>query len=281
MRGPVPGPPERGHWVGSGGAGPSVAMPDLPNPDPGPIRAKFVILAAPRSGSNMLCTMLGSHPSILCHHEIFNPKGIRLALQLRETGFVLGTVEERGQDPEAFLERVWTTRLGFPCVGFKLTHRQDERVFCHVLSDATVAKIVLRRRNRLKTYVSHRISETLGEWEVYRPQDLIRERPRIRVEPRAFLERVAFDEAYYDEIGSTIDARGQAQIEVWYERLFSADVQDSILEFLGLGPAAGGMIIGSVKQNSRHLEDLVENYEELLRVFAGTPFEAELKDHND
>lgn len=250
-------------------------------PDRGPIRAKFVILAAPRSGSNMLCTMLGSHPSILCHHEIFNPKGIRLALRLRETGFVLGTVDERGRDAGAFLERVWATRLGFPCVGFKMTHRQDERAFRQVLSDATVAKIVLHRRNRLKTYVSHQISEALGQWEVYRPEDLIRERPRIRVEPRAFLERVAFDEAYYDEIRRAVDGRGQASIEVWYERLSSADVQDSILEFLGLGPAPGGMQIGSVKQNSRHLEDHVENFEELLEVFAGTPFEAELKDRDD
>ena len=36
---------------------------------------RFVILAAPRSGSNLLCTLLDSHPEILCHHEVFNPVG--------------------------------------------------------------------------------------------------------------------------------------------------------------------------------------------------------------
>ena len=36
---------------------------------------RFVILAAPRSGSNLLCTLLNSHPEILCHHEVFNPVG--------------------------------------------------------------------------------------------------------------------------------------------------------------------------------------------------------------
>ena len=94
------------------------------------------------SGSNVLCTMLDSHPAILCHHEIFNPKGIRLALRLRGTDFSLGTVAQREQDPRRFLDRVWTTRLGYSCLGFKLTHRQNELIFRHLLADPTVAKVV-------------------------------------------------------------------------------------------------------------------------------------------
>ena len=249
-------------------------------PDTATIQPRFVILAAPRSGSNMLCTMLDSHPSILCHHEIFNPEGIRLALRLRNTEFRLGTVADREQDPEAFLERVWTTRLGFPCVGFKLTHRQHELVFRRLLADATVAKVVLRRRNRLKTYVSHRISETLAEWEVYRPQDLIRDRPRVQIEPRHFLERVAFDNAYYSEIREAVEGHGQAWTEVFYEELFAEDTQNTILKFLGLTPTSTGLEIASVKQNACDLRELVENYAELLRVFEGTPFESELRDCN-
>ena len=242
------------------------------------IKTRFVILAAPRSGSNMLCTMLDSHGSILCHHEIFNPKGIRLALRLRDTDFTLGTVAQREQDPQEFLQRVWTNRLGYPCVGFKLTHRQNELLFRHLLTDPTVAKVVLRRQNRLKTYVSHQISEALAEWEVYRPQDLARDRPMVRVEPERFLERVAFDEAYYNEIRGAVEKGGHAWIDVVYESLFSVDQQNAILEFLGLGPSSTGLEIRSVKQNSSDLRDLVENYEELLRFFKGTQFEAELLD---
>jgi hypothetical protein len=258
---------------------PGVAIPR--DPGEGAMPERFVILAAPRSGSNMLCTMLGSHPSILCHHEIFNPKGIRLALRLRDTGFALGTVEERERDPEAFLERVWTTDLGFPRVGFKLTHRQNEPVFRRLLADATVAKVVLKRRNRLKTYVSYRISETIAEWEVYRAQDLTRERPRVRVEPRLFLERVAFDDAYHDEIRRAAEGGGHPWIEVSYERLTFLEEQNRILDFLGVAPTSAGLEIGSVKQNSRDLRDLVENYDELCCYFVGTPFEAELGDRGD
>jgi hypothetical protein len=251
------------------------------DPGEGAMPERFVILAAPRSGSNMLCTMLGSHPSILCHHEVFNPKGIRLALRLRETGFSLGTVEERERDPGAFLERVWATDLGFPRVGFKLTHRQNEPVFRRLLADATVAKVVLRRRNRLKAYVSYRIAETIAEWEVYRARDLARERPRVRVEPRLFLERVAFDDAYHDEIRRAAEGGGHRRIEVSYERLSSIDEQNRVLDFLGVAPTDVGLEIGSIKQNSRDLRDLIENYDELRRHFAGTPFEAELCDRGD
>src|SRR5438105_14018860 len=100
---------------------------------------RFVVLAAPRSGSNMLCAMLGSHPSILCHHEIFNPKGVRLALALRDTGFTLGTVTEREQDPLEFLERIWRNPCDKHCIGFKLTHRQNELVYRKLLSDNSIA----------------------------------------------------------------------------------------------------------------------------------------------
>ena len=83
------------------------------------MRSRFVILAAPRTGSNMLCTMLDSHPSILCHHEVYNPKGIRLALSRRNTDFTLGTITERECAPEQFLERIWSEDRGYSCVGFK------------------------------------------------------------------------------------------------------------------------------------------------------------------
>lgn len=239
---------------------------------------RFVILAVPRSGSNMLCTLLDSHPGILCHHEVFNPKGIRLALALRGTDFSLGTVEERARSPEVILERVWERHLGFPCVGFKLTHRQHEAIYRRLLADASIDKVVLRRRNRLKTYVSNRVAEALSQWEVYREADLApgRERVRVEVDPRHFLESVAFDDAYYAEIRAAVEAGGHRSIELTYERLGSREEQNAVLRFLGVAPTADGLRARSVKQNSCDLRDLVANYEELRRLFGGTEFEAEL-----
>src|SRR4051794_40219654 len=63
------------------------------------VPTRFVILAAPRTGSNMLVTLLGSHPDVLCHHELFNDTGIYYAVPLRGGGFDLGTMEDRLHDP--------------------------------------------------------------------------------------------------------------------------------------------------------------------------------------
>jgi hypothetical protein len=241
-------------------------------------KPRFVIMAASRSGSNMLCTMLDSHPAILCHHELYNPKGVRLALALRGTDFTLGTVAQRDSDPEAFFEHIWQARPGFDCVGFKFTHRQNETIYRRLLDDRDLARIVLRRRNRVKTFASQKLSEALSEWEVYSHRELTRERPKIVIDPDALLERVAFDDAYYAEVRAAMGAGGHDWIEVCYEDLFEPDVQRRVTAFLGVQPPAGGLKVGSVKQNSSDLRDLIANFDELRRHFAGTAFEAELLD---
>lgn len=225
--------------------------------------------------------MLDSYPSILCHHEIYNPKGIRLAVALRETDFTLGTMAERERDPEAFLERIWFRPDDIETVGFKFSHRQNLTVYHHLLTDPGIAKIILRRRNRMKIYVSQKISEALCEWEVYQQADLLKDRPRVTVDPQLFLERVTFDENYYAEVQEAMRSVGQSWIDVYYEDLFSSEAPRRIVEFLGLDADAGELSIGSVKQNSRDLRDLVENYDELCRYFEGTEYAQELTDLGD
>src|SRR6516164_8567844 len=101
---------------------------------------RFVILAAPRTGSNMLCTLLHSHPEILCHHEVFNPNGIFYALGYRNGEIDLGTIDERDRSPIEFLARLWQHPIGFNCFGFKMTRGQDERVLQTVLEDCGIAR---------------------------------------------------------------------------------------------------------------------------------------------
>src|SRR5262249_46467049 len=128
---------------------------------------RFVILNAARTGSNYLCALLNSHDEVLCHHEIFNPHVVGVARHLQMSGFQLGTIEERERDPIAFLQRVWDTPLGRPIVGFKLCWRQHEVAYRAVLGDPSVHKIVLKRRNRVATFVSLLRARQTGEWVVY------------------------------------------------------------------------------------------------------------------
>jgi hypothetical protein len=245
-----------------------------------PIR--FVILAAPRTGSNMLCTLLGSHPDILCHHELFNPGGVFYALKLRDGSFDLGGIVERDRDPLAFLERVWSADLGHSHVGFKMTHRQNETVLDAVLRDVDVRKIVLRRQNRVRTFVSQRISEETGQWEVYREADLVSERPRVHVDVAALRENIAENEGYYGEVERLLEATGQPFVRVSYERLLAGrdGERTRVLEFLGLPEAdraAATLRIRSVRQNPPSLRELITNLAELEDVLAGTGLAADLE----
>ena len=124
---------------------------------------RFVVLAQARTGSNLLCGLLNSHPRILCHHGLFNSAGIHYATDHRDGSLDFGTVQERDRDPRAFLAKVWAANAGCSAVGFKINRAEHEGALDVVLPDPSVRKIVLRRRNRVKAYVSSLIAESTGD----------------------------------------------------------------------------------------------------------------------
>jgi LPS sulfotransferase NodH len=238
-------------------------------------RSRFVLLAAPRTGSNWLCTLLDSHPEILCHHELFNPEGIHYALSHRGGEIDLGTLEERERDPEAVLAEAWRQHLGHPVVGFKLNRGQDARVFRAVLADPGVKKIVVRRGNRLKTFVSEQIATRTGEWESYPGRALVSGRHPLAVDLTELRAQVAANTRYYDELEAALAANGQMPLTVLYEELHQEAEQRRILSFLGADPEV--VLRGATrKQNSRDLRDLISNFASLAQELRGTDLEREL-----
>src|SRR4051812_10100689 len=195
---------------------------------------RFVIVAARRTGSNLLCTLLGSHADVLCHHELFNPDDIFYALPLRGGVFSLGTLAERTADPLAFVARAWDDNLGKRCVGFKMTRGQEPTVLGALLADANVRVIVLRRANRIKTFVSELRAEASRRWEVYDRAEVDPRRPKVHVDARALDAYIAQNEAFYSEVDAVLARGGKAVLRVTYERLLHADEQRRILAYLGL-----------------------------------------------
>ncbi|MCZ6683991.1 MAG: hypothetical protein O7B26_12490 [Planctomycetota bacterium] len=241
----------------------------------------FVILAAQRTGSNLLCTLLNSHPEILCHHEIFNPRGPIYAVTHREGTLDFGSIEERDRDPFSFLDRVWRTRCGHSCVGFKMTQDQAEPVLQRVLARPSIKKIVLRRRNKIKTYVSQKISQRLDEWEVYDSQELAPRRPRVNVDVDQLREQIASNERFYSAIGEALKPWPDLYVEIVYESLSSRSLHQRLLDFLAVAARDVELKPASIKQNSSNLEDLVSNYAELASALTGSELEEELHARND
>ncbi len=245
--------------------------------DERPSGRKFVILAAPRTGSNLLCTLLNSHPDVLCHHELFNPSGIFFAQDQRDGEFDLGTTAERDRDPMQFLERAWQTGGTEACVGFKWTRGQNLTVLNSLLADPTVGKFVLRRKNRIKVYVSELIAQQTGQWEAYDQDELVRQRPRVRVALPDLQEHAATNEAFYASLEDRLNQHDQPWLDACYEDLFCDRQQQRLLSFLRV-EAGHALQATSVKQNPRDLRQLIDNYDALAAAAAATEFAAELRD---
>lgn len=243
-----------------------------------PASVRFVVLAAPRTGSNWLCTLLDSHPEVLCHHEIFNPEGLHYSLRLRDGSFDLGTVAERDRAPEAVLEEVWRQSRGHRAVGFKLNRGQDERVFRRVLADPGVRTILLRRRNRIRTFVSEAIAERTGQWESYGGSgtDAGAGPRRLVVEAAALRAGVARNERYYGELESALRTGGRPHLSLVYERLADEEERRRMLRFLDVAERPELLTGGTRKQNPYPLSETIANFEQLARELRGSDLEAEL-----
>jgi hypothetical protein len=224
----------------------------------------------------MLCTLLGSHPEVLCHHEVFNPSGIFYALDYRDGRIDLGTMEDRDRAPLSFLDRLWRCDRGSPCIGFKMTRGQNEAVLRAVLEDRAVRKIVLKRRSRLRTYVSEMIASATGQWEVYDATELVRDRPKIHVDVAAFRQHVALNVTYYAQIEGSLAASRQTFHSVVYEDLSNGAEQQRLLQFLGVAPCLAALRAASVRQNSTDVRESIANCTELEAVLAGSDLAAEL-----
>jgi hypothetical protein len=183
-------------------------------------------------------------------------------------------VEARDRDPVALVERIWRSHLGHSSVGFKLNRGQDPRAFAHVLGDRRLRKIVLRRHNRVRTFVSEAIAERTGEWESYEDLALAADQPRLTVHAPALLAHSERNEAYYRGLESKLVAGGRPWLELSYERLGDARERERVLRFLGV--SSSPLSAATRRQHPQPLRELIANLDELREELRGTDFEQDL-----
>ncbi len=236
---------------------------------------RFVIFAAPRTGSNLLCGLLNAHPDILCHHGVFNPQGIHFARDHRD--FPCDKVD-RDADPLRFVDRIWAAAAGRRAVGFKMNRGEDGVAVKALLRDLAVRKILLKRRNRVRAYVSETIAEMTGLWESYGAPD--RESiPAIRVDAVELRRHAALNAHYYAALESVLSATGQTWLETEYEALADRYEIARILAFLDLSDVTI-LAVPTFKRGPADLQDVVTNLAELEWALRGSPYFAELRDQD-
>jgi len=232
---------------------------------------RFLIVCQPRTGSNWLCTLLQSHPQILCHHEVFHPDEIYYAVGHRDGRLAhLGTSQERDRDPLRFLEQLWSADFGCPVVGIKLLDGQAPDVLARLLADSGIKKILLRRESRVRAYVSLLRARETGHW-ARTPYDGV----TVHVEAHELLEFARRYDAFYASLRAS--TRSQPAMEVVYEDLQREPRELArVLEFLGV--EAGGAVLNAhtARQSRDSLREAIRNFDQLALALRGSSLEMEL-----
>ncbi len=193
--------------------------------------ARFVIIAAQRTGSNFLVQVLCRHPSIHCFDELFNKAGIPLGPKQKQFSGITETEEElmalRDRDPQAFLERFMTADVGRPIMGFKIFENHNAEILERVTNDPAYAKILLYRPNVLACYASSRAARVTGDYH--------------RMSDRTVTtfdagDLVAFHNAYvafFRAVARKLDASGQPYHFLRYDALNDESAVMAVFRFLG------------------------------------------------
>jgi LPS sulfotransferase NodH len=238
--------------------------------------SRFVIFSSPRSGSNLLCGMLNSHPEIICHHEVFHPHAIYYALDHRDGDIDLGTITERERQPEQFISRLWQQNFGCIAVGFKIMPGHNPQAFELLINDKNIKKIVLKRRNLLKAYVSSRIARQTKVWSNLKANNRTEESQKIAIEIDNLFSWFQAKKKYYQSLFQKLNDANQPFLELTYEDLAGSNseaIKLKLMEFVGVSVDLSLLQIAHQKQNSNNLADLVANFAELKSQLYGTELE--------
>lgn len=235
----------------------------------------FAIVFLPRTGSNFLASMLDSHPAILCHHEVFNEDSVHRSLRYKGTSLSFGTAVERDRDPWAFLARVYAFADGARAVGFKISPRQNDYALLGLLLNRKIRKVILGRRGWLHAYTSALIAERTQVWSQHRGKADATTKPasapvKVRVDPISFRRFVRKRRFFYTLCRVLLTLTGQRAVFMDYEEIGDPSTMRRVLTFLGVDPEQP-LAAATDKQNSAHLRDRIENYDELERLLRNTP----------
>ncbi|MGB5259908.1 MAG: hypothetical protein WBO34_05225 [Gammaproteobacteria bacterium] len=188
---------------------------------------------------------------------------------------------ERDREPLAFLQRVWENTQGASSVGFKMTRGQNDVVMRSLIGDAGVLKIVLYRKNRVKTFVSEQLARQTDRWEVYARDKLATNTPTLHVDVESFKAHCDLNERFYQDIQNALHSGQQPWIETAYEEILTAPEHVRLLEFLGVEATDARLTHSSIKQSDSDLRTHIENFRELELAFEGSEYLAELYDYEN
>jgi LPS sulfotransferase NodH len=242
-----------------------------------PAVTRFIILAAARTGSNLLRELLASQPGVFTGGEVFNYKLIGEGFipwyeigppsdERANTNSDQNLIRLWHEEPELFLEKLInvTAAWGYHAIGFKTMYElpnPEDPAGRYLVGDKSIRVIHLKRRNLLRRRVSWERALATDKWFQFRGSEAP-ELPVITLPITEVVHEFISIEAkqkQYDEC-----FKEHPMLEVFYEDL-ERDPQAvgaRALSFLGIQPDRE-LKVRLEKTGVDPLRAAVGNYDEL------------------
>lgn len=215
---------------------------------------RFIVLTRSRTGSNMLISLINSHPQLRADREIFS--------------------KLNGKDYKSVLASAYSKQPHFiKAKGFKIfyCHPQDNSE-CGIWDDLRAMDdlyvIHLKRQNILRTLLSRKIAGINDVWATESAQPSAKEAISVSFTVQELIDGFTQTRAW--EAEGEMNFRNHRVLSITYEDLINnrSNTFHEVTDFLGaefIQPKTG-----LKKQNVGTLRESIENYDELKCTFAST-----------
>ncbi len=230
------------------------------------LHARFCVVSVPRSGSNILLSLLHSRPDIHCYGELFNPdSGNRAGTWHRKPARMIGYEE----DPVVYLDReIFTDDMRQShAVGFKLfpEHTEAQSAWQRVweyLRERDICVIYVHRENHLDIALSRILAQRSGKFWFQEASDPLRQlhNTPMRIDIDACIALLHQLDAWHADI---LRRFSPEQIHtLTYEQMCLQDVTalHALQQRLGLVPQHLHNSKGIERQRQVLRHHLLENY---------------------
>ncbi|MBA5601455.1 sulfotransferase family protein [Pectobacterium aroidearum] len=231
---------------------------------------KFAIVSTPRAGTHLLRTLLGSHPNIEMHGEAFNRFGQHLLpYSVKDTA--IETILHRHLFKPYF---EYVEAVGFVLFRDLDTTWGDAPIWPALQTIPDLKLILLERQSRLQQFVSLKKSLRDRIWYVGQHDSRPVFHDKIAVSPdelTAFIDNNLENQALFYQAFQHHDI-----LSLDYETLMSAPdrVASTVLSFLGISDFR--LCAGTGKKETRSIDTIVSNVDDLRTTLTGTKYESYL-----
>ncbi len=214
---------------------------------------KYIVLTQARSGSNMLRSLLHSHPQIISDGEIYRRLYGRNSVKMWNRFF--------SKKPHHIKQ------VGFKLFYYHPVDSDDRTVWDIIKSDSNIKLIQLSRKNKLKMIVSRDIAMKTDVWSSKRNENQKVDK-RIELDTKKFIDECNQIDVWENQIEHLFPQH--QLIKITYEDLVKErdKVMAEVFNFLEVDNLSVKPLFK--KQNTEEIKNLILNYDQFSSEIKST-----------